>query len=56
MHSIESEAEAVDFKMRKLSAEERTHIKYVLLKNNNSYERVSKVKLNQIVNTKLKYE
>ena len=56
VYSVQSEANAVDFKLRKMSAEERTHIKYVSFKNNNSHERVSGVKLNQMINIKLKYE
>jgi len=56
VYSVQSEATAVDFKLRKMSAEERTHIKYVSFKNNNSNERVSGVKLNQMINTTLKFE
>ena len=56
MYSVESEAAKVDFNLRKLSAEEKSHIKYVSFKNNNRNERVSGLKLNQLINTRLKYE
>ena len=46
----------VDFQLRKMSAEEKLHIKYVLFKYNNSNERMSGLKLNQLTNTELRYE
>ena len=56
IYSVESEVAKVDFNPRKLSVEERLHIKYVSFKNNNRNERVSGLNLNQLINTKLKYK
>ena len=54
--STESEAIKVDFILRKISVEEKTHIKYTSFKCNSSNERVSGLKLNLVINTKLRYK
>ena len=56
VYSVESEAIKVNFKLRKLNAEEKTCIKCVSLKNNSSNERVLGLKINQIINIRLNYE
>ena len=56
VHSIKFKVMKVDFQLRKMSAEEKLHIKYVLFKYNNSNERMSGLKLNQLTNTELRYE
>ena len=39
-----------------MSAEEGLHTKYISFKNNNSNERILGLKLDKLVNTKLRYE
>jgi len=46
----------VDYELRRMSANSKNHIKYVSFKHSSKAERVAGVKLNQLLNVKLKYE
>ena len=56
VYSVESEATNVDYHLRRLSAEENFHVKYISFKNNNSNEKISGLKINKLINVKLKYD
>ena len=46
VYSAELETAKVNYQLRKISIEERFHVKYVFFKNNNSNKRVSGLKHN----------
>lgn len=56
VHSARSTVDEVDYKLRVMSAQENSHVKCVSFKNSAKAERVAALKLNEMVNTKLKYE
>ena len=56
IHSIKSPNNKVDFKLRKLSTENKSHIKYVSFKNSSKADKISGLQLNRLINVKTKYE
>ena len=48
--------EKVDYGLRKMSAEDDTHIKYLSFKNNTRADRIAGLKLNRLINGRTKYE
>jgi len=56
IHSMKSTVEEVDFGLCKMSAKNQTHVKYVSFKNSTKADRIAGLKLNQLLNIRLKYE
>ena len=56
VYSIRSAMDAVDYGLRKMSAKNKTHIKYISFKNSTKADRIARLKLNQLLNVQLKYE
>ena len=56
MHSIQSSADKADFRLRKMSAENKSHVKYLSFKNNIRAEKIAGLYLNRLINRKHKYE
>ena len=56
MHSIQSEVDKVDCKLRKMSSSNKTHIKYISFKHNTRTERIAGMNLNKLLNGRLKYD
>ena len=53
IHSTQSAVEQVDYGLRKMSAENETHIKYLSFKNNTRAERIAGLQLNRLINDKM---
>jgi len=56
VHSVRSAAEKIDFGLRKMSAESKSHIKYISFKNSTKADKIAGLKLNRLINVKLNYE
>jgi len=56
VHSVRSAAEKINFGLRKMSAESKSHIKYVSFKNSTKADKIAGLKLNRLINVKLNYE
>ena len=56
VHSAWSSAEKVDFGLRKMSAANDTHVKYLSFKNNTKADRIAGLQLNRFINRYVKYE
>jgi len=56
VYSTQSAVEQVDFGLRKMSAGNDTHVKYLSFKNNTKTERIAGLQLNRLINGRVKYE
>ena len=56
MHRIISEVDKVDYVLQKMSSANKTYIKHASFKNNAKVERVVGLKLNKLLNAKLKHK
>ena len=56
VHSTRLETDKVDFGLRKMSIENKTHIKYVSFKNSTKADKIAGLKLNRLLNVRVKYE
>jgi len=56
VYSVRSAAEKVDFGLRKMSAENKSHIKYVSFKNSTKADKIAGLKLNRLINVHTRYE
>ena len=48
--------DALDYGLRKMSAKNKTNVKYVSFKNSTKADRITGLKLNRLLNVRLKYE
>jgi len=56
VYSTQSSTESVDYSLRKLSADNKHHMKYISFKNSNKQDRIAGLQLNKYINVKTKYE
>ena len=56
VYSVKSAVEKVDFGLRKMSAENKSHLKYVSFKNSTKADKIAGLKLNRLINVQLRYK
>ena len=56
VYSTRSKTDKVDFGLRKISIENKTYIKYVSFKNSTKADKIAGLKLNRLLNVRVKYE
>ena len=56
VHSTKSALEKVDYGLCRMSTENKTHVKYISFKNSTKADKIAGLKLNCLLNVRLKYE